>query len=94
MLQGLAFIFIFLSQLVGTRVAYSGWELIPTLIVPALVPIVFFGMLLELMMSTVFLVDAEEADKKARFKTIIKIDVVIIAGLLLFWVPTFMRLLR
>lgn len=94
MLQCLAFIFIFLSQSVGTRMVYTGWELVPTLIVPALIPIIFFGMLLELMMSTVFMLDAEEPDKKARFRTIVKIDVVIIAGLLLFWVPTLMRMLQ
>lgn len=45
-------------------------------------------------MSTVFLVDAEDAEKKARFSTIVKIDIAIIAGLLLFWVPTLTRLLK
>lgn len=94
MLQSLAFVFIFLSQFVGSKAVYSGWEILPTLIVPALIPIIFFGMLLELLMSTVFMVDAEEAEKKARFRTIIKIDVLIITGILLFWVPTFMRLLN
>ncbi len=94
MLQSLASVFIFLSLFVGTKAAYSGWEILPTLIVPALIPIVFFGMLLELLMSTVFMVDAEEAEKKARFRAIIKIDIVIVAGILLFWVPTFMRLLN
>ncbi|MFV1998520.1 MAG: hypothetical protein ACC641_10980 [Acidiferrobacterales bacterium] len=94
MLQGLAFVFIILSQFVGSRSVYSGWEIIPTLVVPALVPIIFFGMLLELMMSTVFMVDAEDVQKKTRFKTIIKIDIAIIAGLLLFWVPALMQLLK
>ncbi len=94
LLQFLAFIFIFLSQSVGTRMVYTGWELLSTVIVPALIPIIFFGMLLELMMSTVFMFDAEELDKKARYRTIVKIDIVIIAGILLFWVPTLMRMLR
>lgn len=94
MLQVLAFIFIFLSQSVGTKMIYSGWELLPTVIVPAVIPIVFFGMLLELMMSTIFMFDAEEVAKKSRFKTIVVIDVALIAGLLLLWVPTFVRLLR
>jgi len=94
MLQGLAIIFIFLSLFVGSKAAYSGWEMIPTLIVPALIPIIFFGMLLELMMSTIFMVDAEEAEKTARFKTIVIVDVIIVAGILLFWVPALMRLLK
>ena len=93
MLQSLAFVFIILSQFVGARAVYSGWEMLPTLIVPALIPIIFFGMLLELLMSTVFMIDAEEPEKKARFKTIIKIDIIVVAGILLFWVPTFMQLL-
>lgn len=94
MLQSLSFIFIFLSLSVGARMVYTGWELLPTVIVPALIPIIFFSMLLELMMSTVFMLDAEEPAKKARFKTIVIIDISIIAGLLLFWVPTLMRMLR
>lgn len=94
MLQSLAFVFIFLSLFVGSRTVYSGWEIIPTLIVPALLPIIFFSMLLELMMSTVFMVDAEEPGKKERFKTIVKVDIAIVAGLLLFWVPTLLRLLN
>lgn len=94
MLQFLAFIFIFLSQSVGTRMVYAGWEFMSTVIVPALIPLIFFGMLLELMMSTVFMLDAEEPDKKARYRTIVKIDVMLIVGLLLFWVPTLMRMLR
>jgi len=94
MLQSLSFVFIFLSLSVGSRTVYSGWEIVPTLIVPALIPIIFFSMLLELMMSTVFLVDAEDEEKKSRFSTIVKVDIVIIAGLLLFWVPTLVKLLK
>lgn len=93
MLQSLAFIFIILSQFVGTKSAYSGWEILPTLVVPALIPIIFFSMLLELLMSTVFMIDAEDAAKKARFRTIIKIDVLLVAGLLLFWIPVLVRLM-
>ena len=93
-LQLLALIFIFLSLSVGDTVYYSGWKMLPSLIVPALIPIVFFGMLLELLMSTVFLIDAEEPENRSRFMTIVKIDLLLIAGLLLFWVPTLVRLLE
>ena len=41
-----------------------------------------------------FMFDAEEPAKKARFKTIVIIDISIVAGLLLFWVPTLMRMLK
>jgi hypothetical protein len=68
--------------------------MLPTLIVPAVMPIVFFGMLLELLMSTVFMFDAEDSEQKSRFNTIVKIDVIIVAGLLLFWVPVFTRLMK
>ena len=94
MLQALAIIFIFLALSVGDTIYYSGWKMLPTLIVPALIPIIFFGMLLELLMSTVFMIDAEEPDTKARFKQIIKTDVLIVAGILLFWVPVLVNLLN
>ena len=94
MLHALTLIFILLSLFVGDTVYYTGWRMLSSLVVPALIPIIFFGMLLELMMSTVFLIDAEEVEKKTRFKTIIKIDLLLVAGLLLFWVPVLMRLLN
>ena len=94
MLHGLTLIFVFLSLAVGDTVHYSGWRMLPSLIVPALIPIIFFGMLLELMMSTVFMLDAEEMEKRARFRTIVKIDLLLVAGLLLFWIPVLQRLLN
>ena len=94
LLQALTLVFIFLSLAVGDTVHYAGWRMLPTLIVPALIPIFFFGMLLELMMSTVFMLDAEEAEKKSRFRLIIKIDILLVAGLLLFWIPVMLRLLN
>jgi hypothetical protein len=94
MLQVLAVIFVFLALAVGETVHYNGWKMLPTLIVPALIPIIFFGMLLELLMSTVFLIDAEEPEKKSRFKLIVKTDLLIVAGLILFWIPVFAKLLN
>ena len=72
MLHALTLIFILLSLFVGDTVYYTGWRMLSSLVVPALIPIIFFGMLLELMMSTVFLIDAEEFLHLIKLKLLLR----------------------
>ncbi len=92
MLYTLVIVIIVLSQFTGDKAVYTGWAIIPTLIIPAIAPIVFFGFLLELLMSSVFMTDTEETRTRTRFKNIIKIDLVLLAGLVLAWSPYFSSL--
>ncbi len=75
----------------GGEVSYSGWNMAPTLIVPAVVPIVFAGVLLDSLMSLVFMVDTTGVKRK-RFKVILKMHMVSVALLLIAWVSYFMSI--
>lgn len=73
------------------EIDYSGWSIVPTLLVPVLVPIVFFVLPMDIIMSRVIM---SEGEARARLKAVIITDVVLLVVLLLVWAPYFVRLLR
>ncbi len=79
------------SRFTGDRAVYSGPEMIPTLIVPAVAPIVFFVLLLDMLMGSVFMIDKSGAER-ARFRFIVGADLVLAAAVLLSWLPYFVSL--
>lgn len=75
----------------GGETQYSGWLMVPTLIVPAMVPILFFVIWLDVLMSWVFRIDAEGAEK-ARLGRVMIIDIVLVSVLTLSWIGFFISL--
>ena len=73
-------------------IEYSGWAMFPTLVVPALVPILFFVYPLEMTMARVFMSD-KDGEERARYKLILWVDLVMLLGLIICWSPFFIRLL-
>jgi len=72
----------------GTRPDYHGWGMIPTLIAPTLAPIVFMVLLLDAMMSAVFMVD-KRGTERARLKFIVFLHLLLAATLMIVWYPYF-----
>lgn len=73
------------------EIVYSGWSIVPTLLVPVLVPIVFFVLPMDIIMSRIIMSDGEA---RARLKAVILTDVVLLVVLFVAWLPYFARLLR
>ena len=88
MLVVLALVLLFAVPAPGTRPEYHGWGMIPTLIVPTLVPIMFMVLLLDVMMSAVFMVDKRGAER-VRLKYIVFLELLIAATLMVVWYPYF-----
>jgi len=84
-------VLVILSRFAGDEAVYSGWEMIPTLIAPALVPILFFVIWLDVLMSWVFKFDAPDEEKR-RFVRIIVVDLVLVVLLTSSWFGYFSRL--
>lgn len=80
-----------LSRFAGDEVVYSGWRIIPTLIAPALAPIMFFVIWLDVLMSWVFSIDAGK-EEKSRFGRIVVTDVILVVVLTASWFGYFSRL--
>ena len=70
----------------GSEVVYEGVQMIPTLLVPVLAPILFMLLLLDSLMSTIW-VTQTEGDEKKRYRNNIIINLTVVGLLLYSWVP-------
>lgn len=77
----------------GGGVRYAGWAMFPTLIVPAIVPMLFFVLPLDMIMCGVYMSGANDA-KRRRYRFIVAMDALLFAVLFLAWLPFFLSLLR
>lgn len=77
----------------GTPVAYSGWALVTTLIVPVLAPILLQVLLLDALMAKI-LMSSNQGVERARYGRIMIVDLVVAALLVLGWAPYFLALGR
>lgn len=68
------------------------WSVLATVISPVMAPLFAVGILFDYIMSRVRAADADGA-LRARFVAIARIDLVVMAVTLLFWVPYFIWLL-
>ncbi len=86
MLLLLAIIEIIFTPEPGTTVARSGWEIIPTLVAPAMAPIVFMGLMFDFMMARIGMSSTNEAGKR-RYQIISRIDLGMAILMVLLWIP-------
>lgn len=93
MLVILALILIIFAQKSETQAVYEGLAIIPTLIFPALVPMLFMGLLLDALMSRVRQVDLTGEERK-RYRFIMFLNLGLALLLLLTWLPFFLSLGR
>lgn len=76
----------------GTPPVYSGWGMLPTLVVPALVPLFFMVLLLDAIMGAVWL--ASSPGERRRYRTVIGVSLGMALLLTLWWWPYFGATLR
>ncbi|MEJ2143187.1 MAG: hypothetical protein P8Y24_12690 [Gammaproteobacteria bacterium] len=70
----------------GTEAVYEGTQLITTLLVPVLAPILFMLLLLDTLMSSIW-VTQTQGDEKKRYRNNIIINLCVAILLLYFWIP-------
>jgi len=75
----------------GTPVVYSGWEVVTTLVVPVLAPILLQVLLLDALMGRV-LMSSSEGTERARYRRIMIVNLVVAAALVAGWLPYFLAL--
>ena len=75
----------------GTPAVYSGWEVVTTLILPVLAPILLQVLLLDALMGRVMMGSAKGAER-ARYRRIVTVNLVFSAALVLWWLPYFLKL--
>ncbi len=75
----------------GTPAAYAGWELLPTLVAPVAAPLVIMTLLLDAMMSAIFMADSQGAPRQ-RYRHLLAIDLAFALALALWWWPYYATL--
>ena len=91
MLLSLAYTLIAFRSFADGEYEYFEWSMVTKLIVPALVPIVFMVMLLNILMAFVFMSDKKGTERK-RFQNVIGIDAFTAIVLLAAWLGFFMSI--
>ncbi|MCB1865925.1 MAG: hypothetical protein KDG50_10870 [Chromatiales bacterium] len=91
MLGILALVLVALAQPRGAEIATEGWAMASTLIAPSLVPLLIFGLLLDMLVSRVWMSGAS-AEKLARQRMIIRFDAVLLLLVAIAWAPFFSSL--
>ena len=76
----------------GSRLSLEGWNLITTLVLPALAPLLLFGLLLEILMSSIQMGQAQDAERK-RWQWILGVEILFVAALIFSWMPFFQAVL-
>jgi hypothetical protein len=87
----LSLLVIIYSPSPGTTAVTSGWEILPTLIVPVLAPIIFMVLILDTLMGWIFMID-KTGDERKRYKTVMVINVLLALALGIRWFPYFQAL--
>ncbi|MHB8454551.1 MAG: hypothetical protein ACYDDO_07575 [Acidiferrobacterales bacterium] len=72
----------------GTLAVYAGWQMVPTLIVPVLAPLIFVLLLMDSLMSRIWMTDKEPQERK-HFKLAIALNLLLALGMAVSWFPYF-----
>lgn len=70
----------------------QGWRAVPSFIAPALVVLIAWGLLFDLLMTSVLMRDQQGYARK-RYRTILFADAILLVALLSFWGPFYLSLL-
>ena len=70
----------------GTAVVYEGTQMFSTLLVPVVAPILFMLLLLDTLMSTIWITQTE-GDEKKRYRNNIIVNLTVVGLLLYSWLP-------
>lgn len=77
----------------GTMAVYTGWEMVSTLLLPVLAPLIFMLLMLDALMSRVWMSEAE-GDEWKRLRLVFRVDLIVGLVLLAYWLPYFISLGR
>ena len=72
---------------VGAKAGASGWSVFSTIVMPALVPLFFMVLLLDALMSTVFLKSTHQLANRPRHRLSLAFNLVLVVALVIAWYP-------
>jgi len=88
-----AIITILAKPAADSPVVYAGWEMVSSLLIPVLAPLIFMLLMLDALMSRVWMSEAE-GDEWKRLRLVFRVDLIVGLVLLAYWLPYFIALGR
>lgn len=76
----------------GSYPIHHGWEVIPTLVAPAAMPILMMVILFDALMSKIRSSDAETEQGRLKYRRIMYTELAVVAVSLILWLPYFMAI--
>lgn len=86
LLFGITLAIIALAPDGGVTEAHEGWALVPTVLIPALTPMVLMGLLLDAIMSRVWMVSAS-AEERPRYRRLLWANLAFGTALVIAFIP-------
>ncbi len=86
MLFSLAVLIILLAPSGDSGETREGWALVPTVLIPALTPMVLMALLLDALMNRVWMVDATTSDRP-RFRRVMWLNLAIGTAMIIAFIP-------
>ena len=90
-LLALALLTVLLRPEPGADAVYEGWAFVRTVLLPALAPLFFMGVMFDALMARIMMVDKLNAQRQ-RYRRIAWLSFIAGVLLFLFWLPYFMGL--
>lgn len=75
------------APVAGAKAGASGWSVFSTIVMPTLVPLFFMLLLLDALMSTVFLKGTHLPALRPRYRLSIAFNLVLVVALVIAWYP-------
>jgi len=75
----------------GTPADYHGWQIARTVLLPVLAPMLLMLLLLDALMTRVFMSDAQHAERR-RLRFLMLLNLTLAIGLTLYWLPYYKAL--
>lgn len=91
LLIGMAIICLIVRPQPGSSVVLEGFQVIPTLVTPASVPILLMVIMFDALMSKIRASDTE-GEEQIRFKKILRVELATVLILFIVWLPFFMAI--
>ncbi len=93
MLVAIVLLLILMGPISGGEARVSGFALFTSVVAPAFYVIMLFVLPLDITMSRVFMGEAQ-GEEKLRYRFIIRLELVLLALMLLAWLPFVLKLLK
>ncbi len=93
MLVAVVLLLILMGPISGGEARVSGFALFTSVVAPAFYVIMLFVLPLDITMSRVFMGEAQ-GEEKLRYRFIIRLELVLLALMLLAWLPFVLKLLK